>query len=109
MFEFDGGILMRKKGIIGCAVFAIVLLLVSVVLITGSRSVVDAKDGREKRFTSIQVQEGDSLWSIAKEHMSKEYPSIDDYIQEVCDTNNIYDQKITADMYLVIPYYTDVK
>ena len=52
---------MRKKGIIGCAVFAIVLLLVSVVLITGSRSVVDAKDGREKRFTSIQVQEGDSL------------------------------------------------
>ena len=39
--------------------------------------------------------------------MSEEYESIDDYIQEVCDTNHIYDQEITADMYLVVPYYTD--
>lgn len=100
---------MRNKGIIGCTVLVIVLLLVFTALFVGSRSVVDAKDGREKRFTSIQVQKGDSLWSIAQEHMSKEYQSIDDYIQEVCDTNHIYDQKITADMYLVVPYYTDVK
>ena len=29
----------------------------------------------------------------------------DDYIEEVCQTNHIYDGKITEDMYLVIPYY----
>ena len=99
---------MRKKGIIGCTVLAAFLFLAAVVLFSGSRSVVDANDGREKRFTSIQVKEGDSLWSIAEERMSREYDSIDDYIQEVCYTNHIYDQKITADMYLVVPYYTDV-
>ena len=31
--------------------------------------------------------------------------SVDDYIEEVCQTNHIYDGKITEDMYLVIPYY----
>ena len=67
---------MRKKGIIGCTVLAVFLFLAAVVLFSGSRSVVDANDGREKRFTSIQVKEGDSLWSIAEERMSREYDSL---------------------------------
>ena len=31
---------------------------------------------------------------------------LDDYIDEVCETNHIYDRQITDGMYLVIPYYT---
>ena len=61
---------------------------------------------KEKKFTSIQVKKGDSLWSIAKEHMGDEYDTVDDYIDEVCETNHIYDRQITDGMYLVIPYYT---
>jgi len=44
--------------------------------------------------------------SIAKEHMGDEYDTVDDYIDEVCETNHIYDRQITDGMYLVIPYYT---
>jgi nucleoid-associated protein YgaU len=51
------------------------------------------------------VQKGDTLWKIAKKYMGNEYSSVDDYIEEVCQTNHIYDGKITEDMYLVIPYY----
>ena len=40
-----------------------------------------------------------------KEIYGNEYSSVDDYIEEVCQTNHIYDGKITEDMYLVIPYY----
>ena len=98
---------MRKREMIGCILFIGILFIMAVLLFTKSRSVVDANDNRVKRFTSIQVEEGDSLWSIARERMSEEYELIDDYIQEVCDTNHIYDQEITADMYLVVPYYTD--
>ena len=65
----------------------------------------EAQGTREKQFTSIQVKKGDSLWSIAKEHMGEEYDTIDDYIDEVCETNHIYDGQITDGMYLVIPYY----
>ena len=46
------------------------------------------------------------MWSIAKEHMGDEYDTVDDYIDEVCETNHIYDRQITDGMYLVIPYYT---
>ena len=53
----------------------------------------------------IVVEPGDTLWKIAKKYMGNEYSSVDDYIEEVCQTNHIYDGKITEDMYLVIPYY----
>lgn len=68
--------------------------------------VIEAQSNREKQFTSIQVRKGDSLWKIAKEYMGDEYNSVDDYIEEVCKTNHIYDGKITDGMYLVVPYYT---
>ena len=106
-----GGKLMKIRGvrIVVLTAFVIAMCFVIGTLFMGNKSVVDAKDSREKRFTSIQVKKGDSLWSIAKERISEEYASIDDYIDEVCETNHIYDQTITEDMYLVVPYYTDIE
>lgn len=98
----------NKGRIILFIILIAIALFISGVLFTRSRSVVDAKDRREKRFTSIQVEKGDSLWSIAEENISDEYESMDQYIDEVCETNHIYDQVITEDMYLVIPYYIDI-
>lgn len=91
--------------------FPVIVLLTLVMFLAagsavfGNRSVVDAKGSAQKRFTSIQVQRGDSLWSIAREYMGDEYGTVEDYIQEVCDTNHIYDEQIQEGMYLVIPYY----
>lgn len=99
----------RGVRIVVLTAFVIVMCFVIGTLFMENKSVVDAKDSREKRFTSIQVKKGDSLWSIAKERVSEEYASIDDYIDEVCETNHIYDQTITEDMYLVVPYYTDIE
>jgi hypothetical protein len=90
---------------IGMVLLFVVLMLAGIIL-AGSRTVEGARQPREKRFTSIQVKKGDSLWSIAKERMSPEYGSVQEYIEEVCETNHIYDEVITEDMYLVIPYYT---
>lgn len=67
--------------------------------------VIEAQGMKEKQFTSIQVRKGDSLWTIAKKYMGDEYQSVDEYIEEVCETNHIYDDKITDGMYLVVPYY----
>lgn len=68
---------------------------------------IEAQGSKEKQFTSIQVKKGDSLWKIAKRYMGDEYNTIDDYIDEVCKTNHIYDGQITDGMYLVVPYYTN--
>ena len=70
-----------------------------------SRQVAGAADGRKKYFTSIRIKKGDSLWNIAKSRISEEYSSVGEYVEEVCETNHIYDGEIKEGMYLVVPYY----
>ena len=87
-----------KRRVIGIIIAVVFVFLMSTFLL--SNNLIEAQ-----QFTSIQVQKGDTLWKIAKKYMGNEYSSVDDYIEEVCQTNHIYDGKITEDMYLVIPYY----
>lgn len=89
-------------------VIGIIIAVVFIFSMSGffsGKATIEAQGTKEKQFTSIQVKKGDTLWTIAKKHMGNEYQSVDDYIEEVCQTNHIYDGKITEDMYLVIPYY----
>ena len=102
--EFTEDDIMRsKRRVIGIIIAIVFVFLMSAFLL--SNSLIEAQGTKDKQFTSIQVQKGDTLWKIAKKYMGNEYSSVDDYIEEVCQTNHIYDGKITEDMYLVIPYY----
>jgi len=66
---------------------------------------VNASNHNEKYFKCITIDETDSLWSIAEEYMTEEYPSIEDYIAEVKNINNLSTDKIYSGATLVIPYY----
>lgn len=60
-----------------------------------------------KYYTSVQVEDGDSLWSIAKEYSDVDsYASYTDYIDEVKQINHISGDDIHAGEYLTIPYYS---
>ncbi len=59
-----------------------------------------------KYYGSIVVENGDSLWSIAKEHMGTQYESERDYVKEVMQMNSLTGDKIVAGQHLVIPYYS---
>ena len=61
--------------------------------------------GRTKYFRSIEVQEGDTLWSIAEEYMTEEYSSVSDYIDDVKEINGFSQDTIYAGYYLVVPFY----
>lgn len=69
-----------------------------------------AKDNDEpvyyKYYSSIVVGRGDTLWSIAKEHMGVQYDSEKEYVKEVMQINSLSDNKIIAGQHLVIPYYS---
>ena len=85
-----------------------VLFIVTILGIAGAvmaESRQGAADGRKKYFTSIRIKKGDSLWNIAKSRISEEYSSVGEYVEEVCETNHIYDGEIKEGMYLVVPYY----
>ena len=59
----------------------------------------------QKYFHTIQVQSGDSLWSIADDYMSEQYSSVDEYISEICQLNHIDGNIIQDGWNLLIPYY----
>ena len=60
-----------------------------------------------KYFTSIQVEAGDTLWSIAEEYADEDhYASNKEYINEVKMMNKLRNDEIVSGQYLVIPYYS---
>ena len=61
----------------------------------------------------VEVKDGDSLWSIAKENMSakEDYAGFTDiyqYVHEIKKCNNMKSDQVNAGCYLMIPYY-DIK
>ena len=88
-------------------VFAGILLLT--LLFTGfafnSPSAVAQNRNTAKYYTTVQVDAGDSLWSIAGEYMTPEYEDMDDYIAEIKEVNGLNGNLILQGSYLNIPYY----
>ncbi|MCR5546395.1 MAG: LysM peptidoglycan-binding domain-containing protein [Lachnospiraceae bacterium] len=68
-------------------------------------SFVDAHNDREKYYTSVLVEPGDTLWSLANEYGSEEYRDNHDYIKEVKQINHITCDDIHEGSYILVPYY----
>ena len=64
-----------------------------------------------KYYQSIMIEEGDTLWSYAKEYGDKiHYESSLDYIEEVRFINHIdSDNSLIIGNYIVVPYYMEVE
>lgn len=67
----------------------------------------NTKTASHKYYTSVTIEKGDTLWSIASEYMSPEYDGIEDYIMEVRTINHLYSDGIYAGEYLTVPYYAN--
>ncbi len=59
----------------------------------------------EKYYKSIEIQPGDSLWSIAEENRDKHYTSTKEYVKEIKQINGLYSDQIHSGQYLMIAYY----
>ena len=59
-----------------------------------------------KYYKNIQIQKGDTLWSIANEYADEHYKSKNEYVQEVKRMNNLTSDHIKSGYYLIIPYYS---
>lgn len=60
-----------------------------------------------KYYTSIQVERGETLWSIAQDNMGSYYETAEDYVAEVMRMNSLEDEKIITGQHLIIPYYSE--
>lgn len=60
-----------------------------------------------KYFTSVQIEPGDTLWSLADRYADREhYASQEQYIAEVMNTNHLTGEDICVGSYLILPYYS---
>lgn len=97
-----------KRGII---LSVITLLLAGGLALT--LNVIDSaaqnKDAKNtyKYFTSVTVEYGDTLYTLAEEHTEGYNVEICDYIEEVMHINHLEDEVIQSGQSLVIPYYSD--
>lgn len=59
-----------------------------------------------KYYKSIEIKDGDTLWSIAKEYMTSDYESIEDYIDELRELNQLgNDHILISGKHLNVVYY----
>ncbi len=53
-------------------------------------------------YTSIAIQYGDTLWSIAETYMPEDYSSVQDYIKHLKKINNLKSDDLQAGKYLIV-------
>lgn len=86
------------------------ILVLGAVLITISAGEINAESDLTrttyKYYTTVYVEHGDSLWSIAKEYASKEYKNLNDYIDEVKQINHLNGSSVEHGTYICVPYYS---
>ena len=59
-----------------------------------------------KYYKSVQVEAGDTLWTIADEYIADLNIDKADYIAEICELNGICEDEIHAGDYVVVAYYS---
>ena len=87
------------------AVFVLLCILIGSSIASSGQSRA-ALNHSYKYYTSIEIEKGDTLWTIAEQYMTSEYGSIQSYVEEIKDVNNLGDDEIHSGQYLTIPYYS---
>lgn len=91
------------------AVLIISLLSVCFFLYFGDRVVKAQESANDIQYKVVEIKNGDSLWSIAKENMDNTNDSgfinIYQYVHEIKRCNNMKSNQINAGCYLMVPYY----
>lgn len=96
----------RREGILCLSTVCFIFILVLCYFLIHSNTV-NAKENSNsvKYYTSVYIEPGDTLTSIAKAYQTVEYTDLSAYIEEIKYVNDLHSDKITAGCYLVVPYY----
>lgn len=59
----------------------------------------------KKQIVSVQINKGDTLWSIAGRYITDDYKDMNSYIEEIKETNGLSSDTIHEGKYIVVPYF----
>ena len=95
----------QQKHIVLIFCFSIALVMLLIIIFRTINTHAAPAEVMTKYYTSIRVESGDTLWSIASDYITDEYKDMNEYIHEICSINHIFKDEIYAGEYLIIPYY----
>lgn len=101
----------RQRRRIACACMVcsllISIILFSVLAMNASAETIDTGAPMYKYYASVQIMNGDSLWSIAAEYTDGSVSDILSCIDEIRSINHLSRfEKIKAGEFLIVPYYS---
>ena len=88
--------------------FTIILIfMLSIKVFASKIDTVNESATSTKYFKSVQIEKGDTLWSIATKNMVyKHYKNINSYLREIKNMNSLKSDNIISGTYIIIPYYS---
>ena len=97
----------RQVKIIASMVGFIILTVFTLTISAGKiNAESDLSKQTHKYYTTIYIETGDSLWSIASEYATKEYSDLRIYIEEIQQLNGLNGTQLQHGEYICIPYYS---
>ncbi len=91
--------------IIAVILFMVALFLLVLFVLPERTAAAGNTLGGRYCVSSVLIEEGDSLWSLASEHYTEEFSSVKDYITEIKRMNGLTSDKLYAGNYILIPQY----
>lgn len=64
----------------------------------------DLHSEAEKCYTSVELKDGDTLWTIAENYMDESYESVEAYIEELKEINQLHTDELQKGCYLTVTY-----
>lgn len=95
-----------KKTLILLAVLAMVMSCIFGKTLVMASAEESAPSG-QRYYTSIEIQKGDTLWSIAGTYRKGSGMNTKEYIRELKQMNRLLSDDIQAGEFLTIVYYSD--
>lgn len=94
----------KNPTMIFLGVFIFTVILLSFFTIS-TQVIAEKSPSREKLATSVRIEKGDTLWSVAERYMTEEYSDINTYINEIKRSNGLTSDVIHEGAYIIVPYY----
>ena len=99
---------LRRNLLIFFFTILIAIILAFTLHTFNSNANTDLDDISYKYFTTLEISQNDTLWSIAVDNIDYNYyKDINSYIKEVIQINHLKTDTITAGCSLIIPYYSN--
>lgn len=101
----------RKMSILHCLLVVFIILGCFAVFQNINAKTTTTSKMSVSRYESVLVYEGDSVWSIAKDHLKNaDEEQLTSYVEEIKEINNISQEgMIYAGRYLILPIYEKIE